>query len=362
MNPSDLMPIDRIPDWEKRIQRQDAFWDCEIIDRPFVSISCHSPNPDFPPLPEKKHASIKDRWFDLEYTADKALHNIMNVQYFGDALPTFNPNFGPEVLSAFFGMEMEFSESTSWGIPNLESWDDLSKIHFNEDNYYYRKMHEYTDILLEKGRNRFYVGLTDFHPGGDAVAAFRDPMQLNYDMIDHFDEVKKLVMVLNPIYFSIFDSFYNKITGEYKNATTCWASVVSSRKWYVPSNDFSCMVSKAMFDEAFLPGLIEECRFYQNSIYHLDGPGALQHLDSLLDIKELNAIQWVFGAGNGRPTDWLHVYQKCQDAGKGIQMHISPDELDTIIENLKPNGVWLGIGAGNPEEAEQLIRKVEKWR
>ncbi len=48
-----------------------------------------------------------------------------------------------------------------------------------------------------------------------------------------------------------------------------------------------------MFEEVFLPGIIEECSFYERTIYHLAGPGALKHLDSLLEIKELDAIQWV---------------------------------------------------------------------
>ena len=363
MNVAELMPIARISDWEKRIQRHDAFWNREIIDRPLVCVSCYAPNPDYPAPPEKSFASCRERWFDTEYLAEKTVSAVMNTSYFGDALPIFNPNLGPEVLSAFFGMEMEFSETTSWGIPNLKSWEDLDSIKFNEDNYYYQKMHEITDTLLEAGKNMFYVGLTDFHPGGDAVAAFRDPVELNYDMIDHIDKVKKLVLDINPVYFRIFDSFYQKLSVANKQATTCWAGIVSSQKWYVPSNDFSCMVSKEMFDEVFLPGIEEECQFYGNSIYHLDGPDALRNLDSLLEIKELNAIQWIFGAGNGRPGDWLDVYKKCQAANKGIQIYLNIDELDVIMENLDPHGVWLGVyGASNQEEAEAVVRKVAKWR
>jgi hypothetical protein len=99
------------------------------------------------------------------------------------------------------------------------------------------------------------------------------------------------------------------------------------------------------------------------TIYHLDGPNALRHLDSLLAIKELNAIQWVYGAGNGRASDWLDIYKKCQAAGKALQIEIEPSELEIMIENLRPEGINLGINnVTDPETANALVKHVERWR
>ena len=70
------------------------------------------------------------------------------------------------------------------------------------------------------------------------------------------------------------------------------------------------MISTRMFEDVFLPGLVDECRFLDRSIYHLDGPGALRHLDSILAIPELDALQWVFGAGNEGFHRWVEVYRK----------------------------------------------------
>jgi len=118
-----------------------------------------------------------------------------------------------------------------------------------------------------------------------------------------------------------------------------------------------------MFDDVFLPGIARECRLAEASIYHLDGPQALTHLDSLLEIKELNAIQWVYGAGKGRASDWLHVYKKCQCAGKGIQLTAYPDELDIIMENLKPEGVWLRVTDVKDEEtALSMLKAISNWK
>lgn len=357
-----LMPIDTIPDWEMRLKRQDAFWDNEIIDRPVAAIYLPKPEPDPAyPGPQKAYATLRDRWLDPEYHVQWWLSQVMNTEFLGDALPYAYPNLGPEVFSAYFGCEMEFGEGTSWSIPNLLDWADADTLVFSEDNDYWRKTLEVTDALLEAGKGRFYTGFTDLHPGADAIAAFRDPQQMNIDMLEAPEEIKRLLDRVTEVFFHVYDLFHAKLTAA-GQAITTWPGIVSTRKWHVPSNDFSCMVSKAMFDEFFLPGISAECRHMEANIYHLDGPNALRHLDSLLSIPELNVIQWTFGAGNEPASRWMDVYRKCQAAGKGLQIPLSVTELDAFMDNLKPNGLWLNItGIRTREEAEAVLRKLARW-
>jgi hypothetical protein len=357
-----VMPIENIDDWERRLARQDAFWSCAIIDRPVVCFSLHHPNPDYPWPKQRVYESVRDSWMDAEYIAERTVASVMNTEYWGDALPHVFPNLGPEIFSAFFGCELEYSRWTSWSVPNLDDWDSVSEIRFSKENPYWIKLEELTDALLEAGRGRFYTGITDLHPGGDAIAAFRDPMRLNYDMIDAVDEVKSLLRYVNEVYFLVYDYYHKKLT-DAGQAICSWPGIVSTKKWYVPSNDFSCMISDKMFDDVFLQGIVEECKHMEASIYHLDGPNALRYLDRLLAIKELNAIQWVYGEGNGRASDWIDVYKRCQKAGKGVQISIGLDELDFFMSNLRPEGVWLSIyGIGDRTQAEEVLRRIAMWR
>jgi len=357
-----IMPIEHISDWEKRLARQDAFWQREIINRPVICITLPKQNQRYPSPPATIWHSQRERWEDAEYIAALSLARVMNTEYLGDALPACWPNLGPDVFSAFLGAELEYGETTSWSKPILHDWRDAAKIRFSEGNYYWRKILEMTDAMLAVGKGKFYTGITDLHPGGDAIAALRDPMQLNIDLVDSPQEVKKLLNHVTEVYLRIFDFFCDKLQAA-GQAISSWPGIVSSRRWYVPSNDFSCMISKEMFDEFFLEGIAAECRHTQASIYHLDGPGALRHLDSLLAIPELNAIQWVPGAGHGRAVDWLPVYKKCQAAGKGLQIGLHVDEWDTIRQELRPEGLWLSIhGIRSPNEADALLRQATKWR
>ena len=53
------------PDFPKVMERFEAWWQCEIIDRPLASIPVKPSRP--PKLPAKTHATPRDRWLDVEY-------------------------------------------------------------------------------------------------------------------------------------------------------------------------------------------------------------------------------------------------------------------------------------------------------
>jgi len=229
------------------------------------------------------------------------------------------------------------------------------------DSPYLRKLHEITDALLDAGKNRFIVGMTDWHPGGDGVAALRDPQRLALDMIEHVDEVKRALDVLERDYFALYDVFYAKLRAAGQPIST-WLQLMDDGKYYVPSNDFSIMISTTMFEDVFLPGIVRECEFLDRSIYHLDGPGALRHLDTILSIESLDALQYVAGDGNWQYSRWVDVYRRAQAAGKGIEVFCEYDEVNHVLETLDPHGLYLNIfGILEREQGEALLRKLERW-
>ena len=99
-------------------------------------------------------------------------------------------------------------------------------------------------------------------------------------------------------------------------------------------------------------------------LYHLDGPQALRHLDLLLEIPEIDAIQWVPGAGRDYWADWIHVYRKIQEAGKSLQLLSVPvTDLHLLFESLRPEGVWLSnlSGIQTRAEAAAALKAIGRW-
>jgi hypothetical protein len=351
------------PDYEKTRQRMAAFWEREIIDRPVVQFYLPKPPGERMALPPSNHASSAERWLDTQYQVELALAMGHNLDFLGDTLPVAWPNLGPEIFSAFYGCPIHFGDyGTSWTDPCLNDWSHIDQVQFDWQHPYMKKLHEMTDALLEAGQGKFITGMTDWHAGGDAIAAFRDPQNLALDMIEHLDEVKALLARLEVDYFKLYDIFYEKLRRAGQPITS-WTPLVCEGKYYIPSNDFSIMVSQRMFDEVFLPGIQRECQFYERCIYHLDGPGALRHLDSLLAMPELDAVQFVYGAGNEGIHQWIWVYQKIQKARKGVQVNCRIDEIPLVIENLDRRGLFLNVeGVPDRSSAHAMLKQLEKWK
>lgn len=350
------------PDYEQTKARYEAFWNREIIDRPPISIILPVENPK--KIVAKKFKNLEEKWLDIDYRAEWCATNLANREYLADALPIAWPNMGPEIFSAWCGCGYRYGETTTWSEPVIFDWDkDAGSAVFNENHPLFIKTVEYTKRLLEYGKDNFIVGLTDFHPGGDHLAALRDPEQLAIDMIDHQEEVKAKLKSSQKEFFGVYNIFYNMLR-KAGMPITSWTPLIHDGSFYIPSNDFSCMVSNEMFEEFFLPGIIEECRFYERSIYHLDGPGALRHLDSILGISQLDAVQWVPGAGREGYVRWIEVYQKIQKAKKAVQLSIKIEELPIVFETLRPEGVWFsGIkGIHDRYTADEVIKRITAWK
>lgn len=353
------------PDFEEVLNRYEAWWNCDIVDRPLVSISFPLPEAKRQMLPQKEHATIRDRWMDTEYIVLASEIQLRNTVHFADSLPIAWPNLGPEVFSAFYGCEMEYGEHTAWSKPILSdlSEESVNKLRMDTNGFYFQKLVEMTDALIERGKDKFIVGYSDLHGGGDAIAAFRDPQELLIDSIENPDSIRALCDKITTDFLKVYDTFHEKLSAAGMPSTN-WCSATCKGKFHVPSNDFSCMISEKIFEDLFIPGIIRECQHMDRCIYHLDGPQALRYLDLLLDIPEIHAIQWVPGAGQEYWGDWIEVYQRIQNKNKALQiLSVPAKDMALLFEALSPEGVWISSisGISNQQEAGGILRKIARW-
>jgi len=350
------------PDFDRVVERMLAWFECEIIDRPVVQVYAPKPASEQRPLPVKEHATLEDRWTDVEYVVERADAEIHNTYYAGEAVPLFFPNLGPELLGNMLGCGIEFGQTTTWSVPLIRTWDEPWRdLKLDPENRWLKLLLRMTRLGLEVGRGRWITGLTDFHPGADLLAALRDPQNLCTDLLEYPDHVKELMDVLDPVFYIVYEAQYD-LMRQAGQGTTTWLPAYSPGRYYPTSNDFSCMISTQAFDEFFLDELAREWAWLDHSLYHLDGPGAIRHLDSLLAARDLHGIQWVPGANSGPAGQWINLLKRIQGAGKCIHYAIGAEELDVLMENLRPEGVMFHIQTSCPEEADAVVRKVSRWR
>ena len=125
--------------------------------------------------------------------------------------------------------------------------------------------------------------------------------------------------------------------------------------------DISVMISNQMFNRFIVPELTEQCRFLDYALYHFDGIEQLRHLDSLLSISGLDAIQWTQVAGQPPVTDYIPELIKIQKAGKSLIIHVSPGQIKPLMEQLSSKGLYLLTDAGSPQEADEIIHRGKTY-
>ncbi|MDK3157884.1 hypothetical protein QPK87_15065 [Kamptonema cortianum] len=360
MNPDPIFETPFKKNAQAASERIEAFWNRALLDRPAIIVTAPAAQPR--EYPKKTHATHADRWLDIEYAVDWAEAQVRNIYWGGDSLPLTFPNLGPEVIATGYGCPLEFGEYTTWSVPIITDWDRLEGLKFDRTNFFIETMMKMTRAMLERARGRWLVGHTDIHPGGDLAASLRGPQELCIDIAEDPDHVRKLLTKIQPAFEEFYSMIHDLIREYGQTMTTTWSPIYARGKFYIPSNDFSCMISSPKFKELFIPGLIEEIRFLDRSLYHLDGPQALRHLPLLLDIPELDAVQWVFGSGNGPAAKWAHVYKQIQDAGKCVQVvEMTAEDMNPLMDVLNPEGVVFMLSAASPEEADALVSRVARW-
>jgi hypothetical protein len=355
------MHLEQKPDFEQTLARFEAWWVQEIVDRPPV---CIRVAPDRPPTPpQKTHAALRDRWMDVEFALDCFEAELAGATFVGDAFPAFFPNLGPEICSTVFGCDLDFSETTSWSKPIVRRCRDILSLRPNLDNPFWNAVRRGIDLSLERGAGRWITGLTDLHTNGDLVASLRDPQGLCLDLADDPASVRAACdHVTRSAYALMYEDQWSRIRAAGQPATT-WMPILHAGRAYPTNCDFICMISPAMFQDTILPSLLWEMRYLERNIFHLDGPGALQHLDALLALPELNGIQWVYGANRGPAARWTHVYRRIQAAGKSLQL--AAEDLDDALDvarALRPEGVWFLVAGAYPRDtALAFLHTIERW-
>jgi hypothetical protein len=180
-------------------------------------------------------------------------------------------------------------------------------------------------------------------------------------MVEYPEEIKAFVERITDDFLKVYELYYEKLSAAGMPSTT-WLKATCKGRYHVPSNDFSCMISDAMFEETFLPGIRRECQHMDRNIYHLDGPQALRYLDTLLALPEIHAIQWVPGAGRDYWANWIKVYQRIQSMKKAFCLNVPLKDLDLLFDVLQPEGAWVTVeGIQNSETADKVLSRFSRW-
>jgi hypothetical protein len=343
-------------DWELSKKRYDAFWQNEAVDRCVLYLDL----PSVPPEPEPE--SYRERWMDIEARTRRQETYAGRLRFMGDGFPFAFVNFGPGVLAAFMGSSYEFGKDTIWfdREPLLSDWD-FSKLAFDTSCEMWRAVEEMTSRYLDGGK--VLTSITDLGGTLDILASLRGSEPLIYDLYDEPEKVHQAIDRIESVWERAYTIFSNQLLNR-QGAITSWMPIWCRERYYPLQCDFSAMISPAMFGEFVLPNLRRQTEFLDHAVYHLDGPGEIPHVDQLLTLPRLTAIQWTPGAGCADLLDpcWFELYQKILSAGKGLVLMCeglqNPERLEYLLSKIPTKGLFIS-SCCTEEQALEALRIAE---
>lgn len=356
------MQLEYKGDLDKVLERFEAWWQCELIDRPLVMLLNVTPDRRAE-MPQKTHANPREAWFDIDHRLDRFEAEVKSKVYLAETLPIFTPNLGPDVVATLFGSELKYVDTaTSWSKPAAESCREILDLKPDYENEYWTTIRRMTDRSLERGKGKWLTGLADLHTNGDLLAALRDPQELCLECADDIEAVRAACDYVTDFFGEMYEDLYGRIAATGQPCTS-WTPALHDGRFYMTSCDFICMISPKMLARTIYPAFVREIEHLDRAMFHLDGPGALRHIDAILDLPGLDGLQWVAGMGNGPYSRWIDVFKKAQAAGKCLQVTAESIEIaKTIAREIRPEGVWFEIYEQySRDEAEAFLKWLEDW-
>jgi hypothetical protein len=304
---------------------------------------------------------LQQYWFDPDWRAANLHYQLSRSSLAADLLPVANTQLGPGSLAACLGSELEGTDDTIWIHPRADQSD---RIVLDEDNSYLKLHLDLVSACKRLAQGRYFVGCPDLIEGLDTLASLYGTQPVLLDMVDRPEELERKLQAVNAIWFDVFERIY-AIINEGGEMAFCYFSLWAPGRMAKLQSDISAMISPKNFRRFVQPYIRQQCQKLDFSMYHLDGVGAMRHLDALLEIAELNAIQWTPGVGQpqgGDPT-WFPLYKRIRAAGKAVMPAlVDVAELQPLLDEVGPSGVHLLMNFTCERDVEQALAIAQHYR
>jgi len=296
---------------------------------------------------------------DMRRIADQLLAWAETHEFLAESIPYYYLEYGPDTFAAWLGADLQLSpeRNTTWSVPCVEDWDK-TEIRFHPAGYWWQRTVEAAGVLLERCGGKLLICPPTLVANLDALAALRGPQQLMFDLATCPEKIERALAQVNVAHTEIMAAcraafqldHYGSI-----NVEGAYTPGIQSR----PQCDASCMISPAMFRELVVPCLESEANDADAFVYHLDGPGALKHLEALCGIPKLDMIAWVYGAGN-EDKDWRAVYDRIDRLGKGQwRYETDREQIVAAWRTYRSRKLAFRIQAGSKAEVEDFLGELE---
>ncbi len=345
----------------------EAFSDGKPHEGNNAEVFCQGLNYNLPAELEWK--DMEDKYRDPERVVARYRDFCEKHLFLAESFPNLEVAWGPGSLAAYLGSEIGFKEDTVWFEPCLEDWEDAPKLTFDPENKWFKQHLEFVRRCRELAGDDFHVDMPDLMENIDVLSSLRGAQDLMMDLIEDPDEIADRVKQIDDVYFDYYNRFQEIVKDEEGgNSWSCFQIWGPGRTAKLQC-DASAMIGADAFREFVQDSLRKQTENLDYVLYHLDGPGAIKHLDALMEIPGIRALQWTPGdAGpDGTCPDWDPIYDKVIGAGRSLWIKVYTGGIDDWIKNMDrivqkygSHSVFFFLPEMSYEEAMKLMDYADK--
>ena len=352
------------PDWKETREWLTGWWHREVRGHWALGVVANRATPlDYPRYAKPESPDGRRFWLDADWVLARTLEQNAKTFFGGCAFPYVTPGLGPGCLNLFLGCEAEFDLSTVWYKPCIK---DLAKaeLRLNPDNFYWRWTLDAGRKYVRAAAGKCPVAVPDLIEGLDVLSELMGTEELLAALIDSPKDVHRLLYQITELYFKAFDPLQEMMRDETGGNAFIAFNAWGPGRTLKTQCDFSAMISDEMFAEFVCPYLERQCARVDYSVYHLDGPQAAHHLEALLQVPSLKAIQWTPGYPLPDSTDrmwWDKIWRKVYAARKSAMVAGPDKDIEPFLKEFGQKGTFIMTNVGTEADAKRLIDRSANW-
>lgn len=310
----------------------------------------------------------EDQYLNAEKLVARYRFFCAQHEFLGESFPNLNIDLGPGSLAAYLGCDLGFSEDTIWTIPCWEDLDSAPALRFDPEQPWFRRHLQLAKDCVRLAHGDFLVAMPDLMENLDALASLRGSTDLLMETLDEPELVARRLQELSDVYYEYYDRFHEVICDtDGSNAYTVF-QIWGPGKTVKLQCDISAMLSPAAFREFAVPYLRAQAEQADCVLYHLDGKDAIRHLDAVLEIDGIDALQWTSGdtGPDGTDPQWDEIYEKALRAGKSIWVKVYSGEwndwvrnTDRLVQKFGSHSLFLHYPEMSHDQAAALLEYAQ---
>ena len=326
------------------------WWDGGSQEHPLIHATTLKPGAVLPATDD-----LNRHWLDQDFIIARKLQEIEATEHYGVAVPYHYVDHGSSAMAGVVGCPLVFVDpETIWANPRFETLDEVLATDFSLDSPIYAHIRELTRRSVVHARGHHFVAPFALEGMSDLMAALYGGENFMMDLIDRPADVARAMTRLKDLWLRAFADISDLIRTSGNPGGIGWVGIWAPGTTFPLQEDVSYSISAEMFREFLIPHIRDQIAAMDYAFFHVDGLGMIPHLDALLEIRELRAIQWQPGAGHERLDQWYDLLRKILAAGKSLQVYARAEEVEPLVRHVGADRLLVIVRDSTRDEIRRL--------